>query len=155
MPLITKQCDGIGCEKFFTTLYRQVRRCQTCRIENRPYKDGTINHRAKRRRQKDISNVERIKKMYGRKGKPTWEYRLRRQAKICNHCKQEKKLTLDHILPLSLGGKHTLSNVQMLCWDCHKIKDATKPKGLISRRKLKNIIYWEKRRKGYGSKREI
>lgn len=40
----------------------------------------------------------------------------------CLCCKQVKKLTIDHIIPLSKGGKHEIENVQPLCIECNKRK---------------------------------
>lgn len=58
----------------------------------------------------------------------------RRDGKKCNHCgiteieikakNQFDKLTLDHIIPVSLGGGNLGDeNKQLLCVPCHKIKD--------------------------------
>lgn len=37
-------------------------------------------------------------------------------------CHEKTKLTVDHIKPLSVGGKDTLGNKQLLCRPCHKTK---------------------------------
>lgn len=42
---------------------------------------------------------------------------------VCKACKNEAELiTLDHIIPLSKGGKNIKDNVQPLCSCCHNIK---------------------------------
>lgn len=47
---------------------------------------------------------------------------------ICNHygnkclCCGKPEVTMDHIRPLSRGGKHTASNVQILCRSCNSRK---------------------------------
>lgn len=39
-------------------------------------------------------------------------------------CKDKKDFaTLEHLLPLSRGGSHTLDNVVMLCWSCNSRKN--------------------------------
>jgi 5-methylcytosine-specific restriction endonuclease McrA len=37
----------------------------------------------------------------------------------CKHKEPEIKLTLDHVLPLILGGRHEISNAQPLCSTCN------------------------------------
>lgn len=33
-----------------------------------------------------------------------------------------KSASLDHIVPVSLGGTHTLANVQLAHWECNRLK---------------------------------
>lgn len=33
-----------------------------------------------------------------------------------------KKLTIDHVVPIKLNGSNTISNLQPLCWACHRKK---------------------------------
>jgi hypothetical protein len=40
----------------------------------------------------------------------------------CSACGSRHDLTLDHIIPLSLGGRSTRSNVQVLCRACNSSK---------------------------------
>ena len=40
----------------------------------------------------------------------------------CVICKEEKKLTIDHIMPLSKGGRHCIKNIQPLCHSCNSRK---------------------------------
>lgn len=37
----------------------------------------------------------------------------------CAACGSEERLSLDHIVPIILGGEHTASNVQPLCMRCN------------------------------------
>lgn len=41
---------------------------------------------------------------------------------ICLRCKKKRKLTVDHVIPLSKGGHDTEQNVQPLCKHCNCIK---------------------------------
>lgn len=42
----------------------------------------------------------------------------------CAHCGSENKITIDHIIPLSLGGRHSIGNLQPLCLSCNSSKGA-------------------------------
>lgn len=43
----------------------------------------------------------------------------------CLRCKRtDVPLTQDHVMPLKLGGKHSISNLQPLCRSCNSIKQA-------------------------------
>lgn len=52
---------------------------------------------------------------------------LLRKAKKCIICKKQftkmkRRKTLDHIIPLSRGGNHTLINIQIVCQSCNAKK---------------------------------
>jgi 5-methylcytosine-specific restriction endonuclease McrA len=40
----------------------------------------------------------------------------------CLRCGSSGDLTVDHIVPLALGGSNTIENVQPLCSECNGIK---------------------------------
>jgi 5-methylcytosine-specific restriction endonuclease McrA len=40
----------------------------------------------------------------------------------CLRCGSSEDLTVDHVIPLSLGGPNTIENVQPLCSACNGIK---------------------------------
>lgn len=44
--------------------------------------------------------------------------------KACVICSENKKLEIDHIVPLSKGGNHHISNLQVLCRSCNRKKAA-------------------------------
>lgn len=41
---------------------------------------------------------------------------------ICAICKSKDNLTVDHIVPISKGGKHSSDNLQVLCSYCNTKK---------------------------------
>jgi len=41
---------------------------------------------------------------------------------MCFNCHSEDDLTIDHIVPMSLGGKHEIDNLQVLCRSCNSRK---------------------------------
>ncbi|ACK72454.1 HNH endonuclease [Gloeothece citriformis PCC 7424] len=52
---------------------------------------------------------------------------LRRDKHQCQYCGSKHKLTLDHILPRSKGGKHTWDNVVIACESCNSRKGDRTP----------------------------
>lgn len=57
--------------------------------------------------------------------KEDWEAILLRWGNVCAICGRGKtlvELTVDHIIPLSLGGKHCKENIQPLCRSCNSRK---------------------------------
>lgn len=42
----------------------------------------------------------------------------------CHYCSKKAKLTLDHVIPLSKGGKHSKDNVVPACGHCNSSKGA-------------------------------
>lgn len=52
---------------------------------------------------------------------------LRRDKYQCQYCGGRKKLTIDHVLPRSRGGKHTWDNVVIACESCNTRKGNQTP----------------------------
>ena len=55
---------------------------------------------------------------------------LRRDDYTCRYCGQcapDVKITIDHVLPVALGGTDDPSNLAAACWDCNVGKASTKP----------------------------
>lgn len=55
------------------------------------------------------------------------------QHKRCNICLDYITVdsTIDHIIPLKLGGAHVIKNIQLLCRPCNLKKQAKLPEGLV------------------------
>lgn len=47
------------------------------------------------------------------------------KAGVCAKCGSTHMLTVDHIIPLALGGAHSRENYQCLCFPCNRKKGAT------------------------------
>ncbi|PWT80210.1 MAG: hypothetical protein C5B44_05745 [Acidobacteria bacterium] len=41
---------------------------------------------------------------------------------ICLKCLETKPLTIDHVIPIDLGGRHSVENIQPLCLECNSSK---------------------------------
>ena len=51
-----------------------------------------------------------------------WQAVLKQYKNRCVYCGRKVKLTVDHIIPISLGGTHTKKNVLPACMDCNIAK---------------------------------
>lgn len=51
-----------------------------------------------------------------------WNSALEFYGNVCLCCGTHNDITLDHVIPLSLGGKHEISNAQPLCLSCNSSK---------------------------------
>lgn len=54
--------------------------------------------------------------------KEEWENLCEKHGNRCLRCGKKRKLTVDHVLPISLGGSNDISNLQPLCKDCNCCK---------------------------------
>lgn len=52
---------------------------------------------------------------------------LRRDNHSCQYCGSNRRLTLDHVMPLSRGGQHTWNNVVTACERCNQRKSDRTP----------------------------
>jgi hypothetical protein len=77
-----------------------------------------------------IKTLERLARKKNAEGSHTVEEWLALKGKYNNSCAicfvsdLESKLTIDHIIPLKLGGTHYISNIQPLCRSCNSRKGA-------------------------------
>ena len=42
------------------------------------------------------------------------------EEKVCRFCGTDRNLSVDHIIPLSFGGKSDRENLRLLCEPCHR-----------------------------------
>lgn len=67
----------------------------------------------------------RLKNAQGTITAKEWSDLLYRYGNRCLCCKsKDVKLTLDHVIPIALGGTHTIDNAQPLCASCNSRKGA-------------------------------
>lgn len=79
-------------------------------------------------RKKDGRHSAKIRKarMKGAEGSYTqkeWEDLCRKYDYRCLCCGKKKKLTADHVIPISRGGTNTIDNIQPLCATCNSSKN--------------------------------
>jgi len=58
----------------------------------------------------------------GRFDKKEWDNKLLELKGLCQMCKTDKNITIDHIKPLSKGGTNHIDNLQPLCRSCNTKK---------------------------------
>jgi 5-methylcytosine-specific restriction endonuclease McrA len=83
--------------------------------------------------QKNIEHMRAMRKVYSgnRRSLVDGTYTLKEWQDLCDYydnrclkCGEQKKLTVDHVIPISLGGSNTIDNLQPLCDYCNKSKGA-------------------------------
>lgn len=53
-----------------------------------------------------------------------WEAIKAAASGRCTYCGKKRKLTMDHVVPISRGGGHTASNIVAACRSCNSSKHA-------------------------------
>ena len=90
--------------------------CKTAASERRRYQDG-------RAQVKDHARRDRIKAGGYAFLPGDWLKVLHRQRNACFYCGGGGgTLTMDHVVPLSKGGHHSVGNVVAACWPCNSSK---------------------------------
>jgi hypothetical protein len=116
------ECIEPGCSNPLSTTARQFRsRCNPCRVRRWPPKPETA--KAAQRRK---THMRRAKTRYA-DFTPIQERAMRAKAKRCPLCRVRlidmpylpDSKELDHIVPLGVGGTHTLGNVRIICRACN------------------------------------
>lgn len=60
---------------------------------------------------------------------------ISRDGSFCPVCEKHKGQEVDHRVPLIDGGSFMLTNLQLLCLSCHKVKTAKEASTRAQRRK--------------------
>lgn len=80
------------------------------------------------RQLRKTENARRRARINGAEGKFTraeWVALKERYGNKCLACgktEAEVKITPDHVIPLALGGRNSIDNIQPLCWSCNAAK---------------------------------
>lgn len=51
-----------------------------------------------------------------------WTRLLNRHGRSCAYCGSKEQITIDHIIPISRGGRHAIGNVLPACFSCNASK---------------------------------
>ncbi|HZF69386.1 HNH endonuclease signature motif containing protein [Sulfuricurvum sp.] len=55
------------------------------------------------------------------------------------HPQVPKSATIEHIIPISMGGEHTWENVTLLCYECNRLQNEKIQKQEAQRTKTKSL----------------
>lgn len=121
MTTTSKQCKQCGQVKLLSEFYAKRAECKEC-SKKRPYLKSAT-HKAQRFLYKERNREAR--KLPG--AATTKEITsLLSNAHTCDYCGCElTKKSIDHIIPLSKGGTHELTNLSVCCPRCNSSKRAT------------------------------
>jgi len=90
---------------------------------NKYSKEWAKNNPDKRR----ASKQKRRSRLTGAGGSFTaqeWKALCKKHHNKCLRCKRRRKLTADHVIPVSKGGTSNIDNIQPLCGPCNSSKGA-------------------------------
>ncbi len=73
----------------------------------------------------DLRNKHNRRTSEGSYTKEEWDNLKEKYNSCCACCKSKKKLTIDHIIPIKLGGTNYITNIQPLCHNCNSHKRIT------------------------------
>jgi hypothetical protein len=74
-----------------------------------------LNRRARKKQNGGVVTSLEIKKLKSK------------SKNVCFYCNQNKKLSIDHVIPLKLGGRNEISNMVFACINCNSRKQAKDP----------------------------
>ncbi len=120
--LLAVRCYEYGIRYYYDEEYRNI--CIKKR-KNQKIKDRRIRNLGRAGYNRYSNHTQAVKKRilndsaYGR----------------CEHCmiwKPREEITVDHITPVSQGGKMDKNNIQLLCKSCHHIKSLSENPNHIS-----------------------
>lgn len=78
-------------------------------------------HRWRKRQETHLRRVQK-QENGGKITRKQWRELCRQFNHRCASCSRKTKLTMDHIVPLSKGGAHSIENIQPLCMTCNQKK---------------------------------
>lgn len=121
---ITRRADAVNCSRACIEKRRSARGERlTYYAEIREMK----NARQRRYRQANPARTkgyaaQRRSRAVGVLSEKDWLSVLRQWRHRCAYCESDGPLTMDHVVPLSRGGRHTVGNVVPACGPCNGSK---------------------------------
>ncbi len=119
-PFLSRPCLGSGGQKPPRFCSRQCSHDSQRKFPTAADRRRDSNRRASyRRRAAGTANVRRLNRQHTEE---EWTALVIRYKDRCAGCKKKRKLTRDHIIPLSKGGTDDITNIQPLCLPCNSAK---------------------------------
>lgn len=87
---------------------------KTCRLKKPDFYSFMDRNRA---------HLRRTAELEGNFTLDQWNQMVSRQTGMCYWCGQFAKLTMDHVIPISKGGKHEVGNIVGACLSCNSKKN--------------------------------
>lgn len=100
---------------------RRERRLANLEKERETGRQWSSKNQDKTRAYKSKYNAKRRAMLFDQ-SIPTQDIQKLVKAQSCYYCSKSAKLTIDHVVPLSRGGLHTLGNLVMACSSCNSSK---------------------------------
>lgn len=101
------------------------------RRQDEEYKQKENEYRRNRRKDNPEYRAKEQSREHNRRALTKEGYTPEEWIDLCNRygnrclcCKEQKPLTVDHVLPISKGGTNTIDNLQPLCLSCNSRKQA-------------------------------
>lgn len=112
---ISNKCKS--CSSKSSAKYREKNKDNILKQQKQARKDNPARYHNYKIKRKMIMDK------YGKIEEWQWEVLKYLANDKCLKCGKKKKLTLDHIIPLSKNGKHSINNIQPLCKNCNSSKN--------------------------------
>ena len=78
-------------------------------------------------------NVKKRRKTYSKEERKIIYDKSKGRCELCGQRLLLENMTLDHIVPLSMGGEDSMDNLQVLCYDCNQLKSNILPDDFMDR----------------------
>ena len=131
MPYKNKEDQRKNYEKWAKDNPKKVERRRNKWRKNNPRKHREQTAESVKRWRKKFPEKDKAHKhlyrarLSGSKGKfsaEEWEALCVKYHNMCLCCHRKRKMTPDHVVPLSRGGSNTIANIQPLCGSCNSRK---------------------------------
>ena len=101
-----------------TPIERAIRNAEKQEWRRKDYKVNTAKHLAARHKR-----IAQARDNGGTFTADEWNTLCRKYGNHCLCCGEQGKLSIDHVVPLSKGGRNDISNLQPLCLTCNTRKN--------------------------------